>query len=430
MIYHLYSLDNDNKIYNNRLISNSYETFTSKGLNKLLILRNADIFIPEYLELNFIDGYNDNYLDIIKQQILYMKISCSKILQLPLNLLLNLNEPIICDDKLYINLSFNMFFGDIKLIGLQFVDTLFYFSSNELEQYITNYSIIGTTIFLNNFERQQIVSKHHEEIIQTVSFIDVMKNKENHYETTNIFELNLPFKGTSKGFFIMSDNIKNLKDMKLFFNNEIRFNLNRFLINSKCKKISDKMIFLPFNYSQSYLERTSESFEGSANLSFEGLEFIDKLESITLHLEFDTPINNVKIYNLIGNIYQQNSGCGKLLYKNDIDNYNYDLTLQNLEVINNDLETINPILTYVYNEPIYKPITNNKKMCLKSNEIIGFNEKYMSCSKCENNFKENHIKKSLETSNKCPICDNEWSNFDIYINLIDLEPYNIVIPNE
>ena len=82
-----------------RNVAHVYHTYESEGLNPVIIERNADIIVPEHLELYFFDPNRDNLQDV-KKFILTMEIGSNIIQQFPLSLLINLHEPIICDGKM------------------------------------------------------------------------------------------------------------------------------------------------------------------------------------------------------------------------------------------------------------------------------------------------------------------------------------------
>lgn len=415
-----------------RNIANDYHRYSTRNSSELTITREADIVNIEFLELSFVNPDRENLNDI-KNLILTMKIGGSTIQQFPLSLLINLNEPIICDGKMYINLCFDMLFGDIKIIGLQYHEVKFALSQNEI---ISDYGITTTITYLDMEERRRMAQNSHEELIQQLSFVDIKVDMNDETQTSDTFDLRyLPFSLISKGFFIQCDNVDNLNNILLKFNGRDRFDLNRFLIMTKCKKINQSLLYLPFNYEKTYSERTLLSFEGSANLS--------RIDTIDLKLKFNTPINNVKIYCLNSNIFRQRNGAGGLVYSLDLCNNTYDLlsnTLRRPEIVRSaaiySATPIQPIrpptvgTTIVYTGPTMKPIiSEDASNCPILCEPIGAGGKYMCCSQCNNNFSEEALKQWLESKRPhqrtCPLCRVQWSNFQIYINGENPEGRNV-----
>jgi uncharacterized CHY-type Zn-finger protein len=174
------------------------------------------------------------------------------------------------------------------------------------------------------------------------------------------------------------------------------------------------LLYLPFNYDKDYAERTIPSFEGSANLS--------RIDVINLKLTFDTPINNVKIYNLQSNIYRQMAGMGGTAYRPVLSNDTIDLQIQQTTRTPQTTATPQRVGTSItYGEPVNKPILiTDASNCPIICEVIAVGERYMSCHQCNNNFSEQALKQWLESKRvnqrTCPLCRVRWSNFDIYIN--------------
>lgn len=418
----LVAISSENVALRLRNVAYEYYTYETVGVQSLTISRLADIVNLEYLELNFSNPERNN-LDDVKNLVLNMLIGGQIIQQFPLSLLINLNDPIICDGKMYINLCFDMLFGDLKLIGLQYHEAKVEFKNNDSLSCISRYGIVSKLTYLDTEERRNLAQNQFHEVIQHLSFIDVMTDLNDASQMSNVYDINLPFTRISKGFFIECNNVDNLNNIYLKFNGQDRFNLNRFLVRTKCKKINENLLYFPFNYNKEYLDRNTESYGGAADLS--------RLYLVNLKLVFDTQINNVKIYNLNLNIYRQMNGCGGLAHFADLLSDRYDLhnNISNrAEQTITQFRSISPInvdRTIVYTGPTSKPIIDtDASNCPILFQEIGIGEKYMSCDECKNNFSEGAIKQWLEsrspTQRTCPLCRVQWSNYEIYIN----EPIN------
>ena len=412
---------NQNAVMGIRNIAHEYYTYESQVLSPVIIDRRADIIVPEYLELHF-SNQNRFNIQYIEKLTLNMEIGGRKIQQFPLSLLVKLNQPILCDGKLYINLCFDMLFGELKIIGLQYHDVRLFFSRDNDLSCISRYGIVSKLTYVDSQERRNLAQNSFEDIIQQFSFIDIKADINDERQTTDSYELRLRFSDISKGLFIECENVDNLNNIYLRFNGSDRFNLNRFLIRTKCKKISQHLLYFPFNDGKEYTERTLQSFEGSINFS--------RIDLISLTLKFDIAINSVKIYNLQSNLYRQMGGMGGLAYSSDLFNYTDDLRNNVIERERDTItETLGTSLTNVLERatlethfnPIIKPILEtDASNCPISYEPIISGARYMSCHQCKNNFSEQSLKQWLESirpyQRTCPVCRVQWSNFQIYIN--------------
>jgi hypothetical protein len=418
----LVALGSQNQGLRLRNVSYEYYTYETTGVHPLRISREADIVNLEYLELTFCNPERNN-LDDVKKIILTMSIGATIVEQFPLSLLINFNEPIICDGKMYINLCFDMFFGGIKLIGLEYSEVRVDLKYNDAVSCISRFGIVSKLTYVEQHERLNISQNLFEEFIQQISFINIMTDLNDINQTSNVYDIILPFSNISKGFFIECNNVDNLNNINLKFNSHERFNLNRFLVRTKCKKINQNLLYFPFNYDKNYSDRSAESYEGSPNLNIFG--------RIKLKLNFDNPINNVKIYSLNSNIYRQADGIGGLVYTSFLFSNTYDLRDNALssEAVHSLFSSIHmpsirpPTVgtTIVYTGPTNKPIlVTDASNCPILCEPIDTGGKYMCCHQCKNNFSEAAIKEWLEgrRSNQrtCPLCRVQWTNFEIYIN--------------
>jgi len=405
-----------------RNVAHDYHTYESIGLQPITLEsfreRLADIATFETLELSFTepDRIENNLINVKKLE-LVMEIGGEIVQQFPLSLLINLNEPIICERKMYINLCFDMFFGPVKLIGLHVQRVTFKIRNINTVNGILNYGIVSKLTYLDQPESRYIVENPCEQFIQQISFIEIKANLNDINATSNIYDMNnLEFPNVLKGFFIECHNVDFLNNIRLKFNDHDRFNLNKFLITTKCKKINQHLLYFPFNYDMCFLDRTASSYEGSANLF---------RINVNLTLTFCIPTNNVKIYCLNANIYRQMRGLGGLAY--DIfGNDTYDLFTNRLLFSNRLTRPIQIVGTSIaYSGPTNKKIIDiNDSICPILCEPIATGDRYMCCHKCKHNFTEQGIKQWLEgrraEKRTCPLCRVKWSNFEIYINNVSV----------
>lgn len=419
---------------------------------KLILSRNADKIIPEYLILNLRD--NNTALDIIynygRNIYINFQIGNQTLLNIPLSILWNLKEPEICDNKLYLKIPFAIFFGDIYIAGLQFREVTFTLVNHtNLTNYVSDYSLICKTYIGDSQYRRNSLDTSNC-CIQQISSLQVNVSLDNLESVSDEFRIktNL-FPGFSKGFFIESNGISELNEIQFYINGETRINYNRFMIRNKCERINSNMIFFPFNPDISYNERSFNSFVGSINLS--------EITQSTLKLNFDTPRASVKIYSINMSGYTQSRS--EIITSQNIINTHLieDFTRHSLTqierieiyqivnnirtntIIENDVNTIqysnnnysgmsgpnyylnistnNSIDDLIVDIGINRFIPAEKKICGITLEEISTVEKYMSCLECLNNFKEQPLRQWLTQRRTCPSCRSNWCDFNVYINV-------------
>jgi hypothetical protein len=215
-----------------------------------------------------------------------------------------------------------------------------------------------------------MLTTDYNEYIQTIEsqYINIL------YKTDMI---NLGFTSISKGFMIEGD-IEDLKEIKFYCNNEIRYEYDQIDLELYAEKIHKDLLYIPFNNNYSYTDKSTESFIGSINL--------DIFNSIKLVLLFDTfkKSINIGIHSLSLNLMKMHS------LEREYFDIKYDESFINCKKIN--LEK------------------NNE--CPISYDKFTANCSYIYCKQCKYNFLAEHTKKL----NKCPMCKFDWYKPKIYIN--------------
>jgi hypothetical protein len=429
---------------------------------ELRFSRNVDKIMPEYLILNLHD--NNTTLETIfnygRNIYINFQIGNQTILNIPLSILWNLKEPEICGDKLYLEIPFELFFGNIHIVGLPFREVkINIVNPMHLINYVRDYSLICKTYIGDSQYRRNNIDTSNC-CIQQISSLEVKVSLNNPETVSNEFKIKTClFPGFSKGFFIESNNINDLNDMQFYINGETRINYNRFMIRNKCQRINNNMIFFPFNPDISYNERSFNSFVGSVNLSetqsslklnFDTPRAIVKIYSINMNdytqrnseiissqniisahlvedftrhrlmhidiIEPTTIINDISVNTIIENDVSLNSLNLNLIYENEI-NVNFN----NLYAGASDTNYNNYYLNHsvdilIIDAGFCRVIPEERKMCGINLEVIGANQKYMFCINCSHNFSEEAIKTWLNNRRTCPTCRCIWSDFNIYIN--------------
>jgi hypothetical protein len=285
---------------NIKSVAYDYKTFYNSNTSTIEIDRCCDIIIPEYLEFIMNSNYSkEQFISELKKTTLTLTIYNQNEIKFPLDLLVNLSEPIYCDNKIYVNTHFDIFFGNIPFISIpKKLDDVVSFSLinyNNLSQFIQRFGLMSKLSYLDTEDRNILLRTNFIKVFQELSYIKF--NMKNILTDNNTYKFNVDFESVSKGFFIESNNINNLSEIKLTLQGKDRFLLNKFLIQKKCVKINNNMIYFPFNYDKSYTDTSSESYEGGINFS--------RIDSSRLILKFNEPINNIKIYNLGSKIFEK-----------------------------------------------------------------------------------------------------------------------------
>jgi len=432
----------NNIIYSNVVVNDQLFTFTN---NMLFLSRNFDKIFPEYIVMSLING--ETLLESLKMCIqniyINLKIDDTTILNIPFSLLWNLNEPILSGNNLYLKIPFEIFFGCINLVGLYQNILLTIVNSDNLVNYVTNYSLSCKT-YIGNVEYRRRNTDVSNNIVQQLTKLEVYVSLNNRDSLSDEFNIRINnFEGYSKGFFIESDNIDELYELKFMLNGQTRTNYNRFFILNKCVKINNNMIFYPFNSDISYNERTNNSYVGSLNLN--------RVSNGLLNLKFNTIRTSVKIYSLNLNIYNQRNGVCNLSFHTRTNNRIEDFNIHNSEIItqtNNNNNIYNLLINYIRNDisgnyvtsdisgnyltnnmsanilpyngrtiPIHRLIPEDRRICGIILEEINLGARYMSCRSCLNNFNSESLRTWLRDRTTCPTCRIEWVDYNVYINL-------------
>lgn len=435
-------------IYTN--VAVDFQTYNFENY-KLILSGNMDKIIPEYLILNLYD--NTTTLETIynygRNIYINFQIGNQTLLNIPLSILWNLKQPEICENKLYLHIPFETFFGNIYIADLIFREVTFTLVNYiNLSNYISDYSLLCKTYRGDNQYRRNNIDTSSC-CIQQISSLEVQVSLDNRENVSNEFKIQTTsFQGFSKGFFIETNNINELSTMRFYINGLTRIDYNKLMIRNYCQKINDNMIFFPFNPDTSVNERSFNSFVGSINLS--------EARQSSLNLIFDTPRCSVKVYSMNMNDYIQRRS--EIITSQTITNIHLveDFTRHSLTPIER-METniminnisINTVYVNNYNTIIYnnsysdmsnlseqyplithssiedliidigfhRLIPEDRRTCGISLDEIETNKSYMTCSQCSSNFNEEPIRQWLIDKRTCPACRGMWSDFNIYINI-------------
>jgi len=459
-----------NNVYNYSICTKILNFDTN---NILTLSRDYDSYLPQYLVIHLYPNQNQhliaseyihNVCSLFNKMRIVMQVSGQTVLQLPLSLLYELKPAELHNNKIYIKIPFEAIFNKINVIGLHYSNvTISIQDFVEINNYANEFSLVTKVYIHDSVERNTMTGAEIRSFIQQIGTLYVANHDFNHTNTnTNAnanngrtFQIRTDIlNGPTKGFLIQC-NIQDLTSIKFYINNLLRFDYDPFLILSACVKISENLLYFPFNDFPDFMERGSNTFAGSINLS--------RLENSTLCLQFSRDQPKVVIHNIYFNYFRQSRGLGGLhvdyrpaFIANTIADHpilpiigtlaNTSLLDMSGNYIHYNLSPITsfnsqiggtgtfrqnqtgltgpPGLASNYTIPngntLYRIINTDRNTCNITHEDIASNQRYMTCSGCGNNFIESAIKQWLRQRTghlrTCPTCREVWTNFNVYIN--------------
>ena len=378
---HLLNVLENNLPYLNYTTDYVTEYFENGTLH---IIRNRDVKIPDFLQFETIQQLNiEEFNNLIKNIYFEFYIGGRIIFEIPLRFMIHLKETEFYDNKFHIKIPFKMFCDEINLIVLRQHRAEIKLKNIETNMFLF-YSLTSLGIIYNNYGIQNRHDFLIEQIIQELNILEITQHSEN-------ISFNFEFDGYHKGFFIECNNVDEINEIIFKANNYVRFEYDKYLIKSKCIKISQKLLYLPLNFDKSYLDITNSGFDGSFNLS--------RTDTLKMIINFNIMQVNICFYGIGTNILIYQGGMGGLRTERKRFTHT-NLDLQQQSIIN-------------------KKIDENKKYCAITFEDILDNMKYINCIICKNNFNEKALTQWFQhNSHKktCPYCRSIWKDFNIYVN--------------
>jgi hypothetical protein len=192
------------------------------------------------------------------------------------------------------------------------------------------------------------------------------------------------------------------------------------MIQNICVKISENMIYVPFNPNIAYNDiNRYNAFSGSLNIDYIDFSF--------LNLKFDVPISSVNIYSFSINSYDQRHGVGRVQFNYPsihlIEDFSYHSLMHIADGPIIDI-SLNDIHINYISQVLNRLIEDEERnTCPISQMIIGTGERYMLCSGCLNCYNEMDLIQWFQNLNghnraqTCPTCREPWSDHNVYINI-------------
>jgi hypothetical protein len=284
--------------------------------NILTLSRDFDCYIPQNLVINLLPNLNlvltDNeYINsvctLFNKIRLVIRVSGQPVLQFPLSLLHELNPATIYDRKIYIRIPFTEMFDNINMSAMRFSNvSLEIHDFHEINNYANSVSLL-TKIYIYNLSNINISSGNNfldsNKSIQQIGTLQISVDN-NIPANRRYFNIQTnTFNGLTKGFLIQG-NINELVSIKFYINNLLRFNYDRFLVLNACVKISDNLIYMPFNDYTNFSDRSTHTFAGGINFSL--------IENSIMCLNFSTDQSKFSIHNVYSGVFRCFNGVGGL----------------------------------------------------------------------------------------------------------------------
>jgi len=285
--------------------------------NTVILSRDYDCYIPHTLVINLYPSQNQqledsesefiyNVCHLFHKMRLVLQISEQTVLQLPLSLLCELNRLELHDRKLYIRLPFEALFNKINMIDLQYSAVSFLLlDAHEISNYSNSFSLLTKVYMHDEHERSWITNNNRHNnfsLIQQIGTLYVSIPESSSERRSFQIQTNI-LNGPTKGFLIQC-NITELTSIQFYVNNLLRVDYDRYLIQNACVKLSNNLLYMPFNDHTDFLDKGINTFSGAINLS--------RLENSTMCLQFSQDQSKIVIHNVYYNYLQQTNGLGGL----------------------------------------------------------------------------------------------------------------------
>lgn len=217
--------------------------------NKVELERISDAVSVDAISLTFNSSEDiKNFYEIIKEHNISFKIYAmsNTIQHLNVQLLIELNKPYV--DNNTITIKIPNILKAIELIGLEHDKLFVSFDESNIIKNITEIKLYLTNYIYDTPKRKEIATKptqrHLEEIIGGTLYKNIIYEKVN---DTFLFNFNICSESYSKGFYILCSNIDDLVEIKFTTCKQNRLLYDKFCIQNYCMRISNNLLFVPFN---------------------------------------------------------------------------------------------------------------------------------------------------------------------------------------
>jgi hypothetical protein len=262
---------------------------------------------------------------------------------------------------------------------------------------IGNISIFMECIYLYGDKRKILMDKSRNDIYSEVEYTYQKCDTMTYDVIDDEVDLCLDFKNhCTKGYFIECD-VNNLLNLTYKMNSHKHTSYDKFQIYMFCTKISDNLLYMPFDVNMKYDDTNLSSYHGSMNNQ--------RVDDSNIVLKFNNISNRViKIHSLAFKTYVVED----YKIKFNMPFYGGRMCIYGIRARNQDQ------IEYIF-------ITINKKLdndevCHITQDIIDNDDIYSECVHCKNTFSYDNIKMWLNINKTCPLCRSTWSESIKYKN--------------
>jgi hypothetical protein len=247
--------------------------------------------IPKILEIK--SNNNNNIFDINKIKNVNINIILNNfiIMSIPLEFFINFYNYELNNSNLIIPLNFEMFLPEV----------IFNFKVNKVNFEISNfddlvdYSVIMKIALIKTDKKIQ-----HDVIYQYIQTKSI--------DNINVMNVNTNanFNLLIKGFFIKC-NVDELTNFKLLFNNHhCRFDYDEILLNTICKKITNTLLYVPFNINIKINDCNKNSFYSAL--------YGSRIDNMKFMLKFNNIQDSITIFALSANYIKSHNDVLSMIY--------------------------------------------------------------------------------------------------------------------
>lgn len=359
----------------------------------------VDKALPRILifELNdqYVNTAIDEFKDMLYGCIISVLAHTKSILTNPLDMYAHLETPVKINNKIIMKLPFDYLLGQFILIAHQYhpINYKIIFNS-KYRQFFSNISMGIELTYIKSMERVNCVLKSHNYLVQCIQseIIDLnILNRESKMEFIQIVN----FKDKTKGYFIQG-NIDELVNVELYLNDHLRYSYDEIMIYEFCHRISKNLIYIPhIGQNMNYKNISNTDYDLGIN---------QNLLEIKFKLKFSQPQFKFSIHSITLNSIKIMGGMMTLEIKS---NYSHMMFVNS--------SYMNKKGKHVWMK-LYKKI-----------DSFELNESYCICNTCFCNCKYDLLIEYLEKNNKCPMCQNIWTNYVEYINQsVNPDKHNLI----
>jgi len=288
---------------NKKCFSNESFTFSKSDIDgqfKLNSLKLCNTIIPQYLIFNLKSNISINdFINCLEMSNFKLLFGNNIIVNNLLSLYSNLNPLKIIKNTIIITIPYNMTFGSIYLLKLQYDEVLIELNiSNCINSIIDNVQLACELTYLNeNNYRFDMASSPYEIFIQEFETL-IVKLDTSHKEIKQTLE----FEASSKGLFIECNNISNISNIKLKLNCKEKFNYNSLMLQLYTVIISPNLLYIPFDSNIKYNDISLDHFSPESSCTLINVK-------ADIEISLFVPIDKINIHSLCSNILRYS--CGK-----------------------------------------------------------------------------------------------------------------------